>query len=563
MTHERIRLGISACLLGKLVRFDGGHKRDPFLVESLGQFVDWVPVCPEVESGLDAPRESMRLVQADGQIRLLTNKTAQDHTPRMNRFARRRVEELADAELCGFVLKKDSPTCGLERVKVYGSAGMPVKSGRGLFADALVRRFPLLPVEEEGRLNDPRLRENFVERIFAYRRLTALFAARWSMGDVVRFHTAHKLTLMAHRPEAYQRLGRLVASGKSMARRAFQDLSSFRYSSIIGAPAADVFRWHEQPGALAALTPATLVRIEQREGGIRDGGRVTVSIGIGRARVRWSMRHYGYIDGRRFCDEQVAGPFAVWRHAHVFESLSPRQTLYEDRIEFAVWRRRALNRLAAAVLRPLLRIAFAHRHRVVRTAIGNARPRVAPRWAAAVALVAATTLQMAAAPAQTPPPVRAVPFVDLDRYAGDWFEIARFPNRFQLQCVGDVRATYARRPDGRVDVVNRCRTGEGETEARGAARIVDERTFAKLKVRFAPAWLSWLPMVWGDYWIVGLAPDYSWAVVGDPGRDYLWILARAPHLDDASLAVARAAARDNGFDLTRLVPTSQASAARP
>ena len=176
MTHERIRLGISACLLGEPVRFDGGHKRDPFLVESLGPFVDWVPVCPEVESGLDAPRESMRLVQADGRIRLLTNKTAQDHTTRMHGYARRRVEELADGELCGFVLKKDSPTCGLERVKVYGTAGMPVKSGRGLFADALVRRFPLLPVEEEGRLNDPRLRENFVERIFAYRRLTALFA---------------------------------------------------------------------------------------------------------------------------------------------------------------------------------------------------------------------------------------------------------------------------------------------------------------------------------------------------------------------------------------------------
>jgi apolipoprotein D and lipocalin family protein len=155
--------------------------------------------------------------------------------------------------------------------------------------------------------------------------------------------------------------------------------------------------------------------------------------------------------------------------------------------------------------------AFAHRHRVVRTAIGHARPRVAPRWAAAVALVAATTLQPAAVPAQTPPPVRAVPFVDLDRYAGDWFEIARFPNGFQRQCVGDVRATYARRPDGRVDVVN-------------------------------------------------LAPDYSWAVVGDPDRDYLWILARAPHLDDASTAVARAAARDNGFDLKRLVPTSQAGA---
>jgi lipocalin/uncharacterized protein YbjT (DUF2867 family)/ligand-binding SRPBCC domain-containing protein len=341
------------------------------------------------------------------------------------------------------------------------------------------------------------------------------------------------------------------------------DLSRFTYSSIIDAPPADVFRWHEQPGALAALTPAALVRIEQQESGIRDGGAVTVSIGLGRARLRWSMRHYGYIDGRRFCDEQVAGPFAVWRHAHLFESLGSSQTLYEDRIEFAVARRRALNRLAGAVLRPLLRIIFAHRHRVVRSAIGNARQRIAPRLAAAVALVAATTLQLAAAPAQTPPPVRAVPFVDLDRYAGEWFEIARFPNRFQRQCLGDVRATYARRADGRVDVVNRCRTAEGETEARGVARIVDERTFAKLKVRFAPRWLSWLPMVWGDYWIIGLASDYSWAVVGDPDRDYLWILARAPHLDDASTAVARAAAADNGFDARRLVQTSQAGDARP
>ncbi|HXW08218.1 MAG TPA: lipocalin family protein [Vicinamibacterales bacterium] len=354
---------------------------------------------------------------------------------------------------------------------------------------------------------------------------------------------------------------------RRIAQRAVRDtaprnLSRFSYSSVIGAPAVEVFRWHEQPGALAALTSAALVRIEQQEGGIRDNARVTVSIGVGRARVRWSMRHYGYVEGRRFCDEQVAGPFAVWRHVHLFESLGPSRTLYEDRIEFAVARRGALNRLAAAALRPVLQIAFAHRHRVVRTAIARARRRVAPRWAAAVALVAATTLQVTAAPAQGPPPVRAVPFVDLDRYAGDWFEIARFPNRFQRQCLGDVRATYARRPDGRVDVVNRCRTPEGETEARGVARIVDDRTFAKLKVRFAPAWLSWLPIVWGDYWIIGLAPDYSWAVVGDPGRDYLWILARAPHLDDASTALARAAARQNGFDVERLVATSHAGASR-
>jgi apolipoprotein D and lipocalin family protein len=175
-----------------------------------------------------------------------------------------------------------------------------------------------------------------------------------------------------------------------------------------------------------------------------------------------------------------------------------------------------------------------------------------------VALAAAAMLRPAAAHGQTPPPVRTVPSVDLDRYAGDWFEIARFPNRFQHQCAGDVRASYTRRPDGRLDVVNRCRTADGDTEARGVARIVDRQSFAKLKVRFAPAWLSFLPVVWGDYWIIGLAPDYSWAVVGDPGRDYLWILARSPHLDDASLAAARRAAQDNGFDVERLVPTPQA-----
>jgi apolipoprotein D and lipocalin family protein len=182
---------------------------------------------------------------------------------------------------------------------------------------------------------------------------------------------------------------------------------------------------------------------------------------------------------------------------------------------------------------------------------------VASRWAAAAALVVATTLQMAVAQAQTPPPVRTVPLVDLDRYAGNWFEIARFPNRFQRQCVGDVRTTYVRRPDGRVDVVNRCRTAEGETEARGIARVVDEHSFARLKVRFAPAWLSFLAFVWGDYWIIGLAPDYSWAVVGDPGREYLWILARTPQIDGELVAAARAAASSNGFDVTRLVPTPQ------
>ena len=195
--------------------------------------------------------------------------------------------------------------------------------------------------------------------------------------------------------------------------------------------------------------------------------------------------------------------------------------------------------------------------------LGSARRAALARWAAPVAVAAAATLPASTARAQTAAPVRTVASVDLDRYAGDWIDIARFPNRFQRQCVGDVRASYARRSDGRIDVVNRCRTANGEKEARGIARIVDEPTSAKLKVRFAPAWLSVLPNVWGDYWIIGLAPDYSWAVVGDPDREYLWILARASRLDDASCAAAHAAARDNGFNVDRLVPTTQTGPRRP
>ena len=161
-------------------------------------------------------------------------------------------------------------------------------------------------------------------------------------------------------------------------------------------------------------------------------------------------------------------------------------------------------------------------------------------------------------------PVRTVESVDLERYAGDWYEVARFPNRFQRDCAGDVQASYARRPDGRIDVVNRCRDAEGGTiEARGVARVVDARTSAKLKVRFAPAWLSLLPFVWGDYWILGLADDYSWAVVGSPDRDYLWILARRPEIDAGGYAAAVDVARANGFYVDRLVKTSQAAGGGP
>ena len=163
-------------------------------------------------------------------------------------------------------------------------------------------------------------------------------------------------------------------------------------------------------------------------------------------------------------------------------------------------------------------------------------------------------------------PVRTVDHVDLDRYLGDWFEIARFPNSFQRDCAGDVRASYARREDGRIDVINRCRDAAGGvSEAHGVARVVDDATSAKLEVRFAPAFLSFLPFVWGDYWILGLAEDYSWAVVGSPDRDYLWILARTPTVGDRAYEAALDAARQNGFDVSRLATTPQTTgpAARP
>ncbi len=179
---------------------------------------------------------------------------------------------------------------------------------------------------------------------------------------------------------------------------------------------------------------------------------------------------------------------------------------------------------------------------------------------AALGSVITVLLLACAAPssAQAAREVATVPSVDLDRYLGDWFEVARFPNRFQRQCAGDVKATYARRPDGRIDVTNRCQKADGQASvAKGVARVVDATTRSKLKVRFAPAVLSFLPFVWGDYWIIGLDENYRWAVVGSPGRNYLWILSRTPQLDEALFEQAVDRARANGFDLSRLQRTKQ------
>lgn len=213
--HDRkIRLGISSCLLGNEVRHDGGHKRDTFLIHGLGPWVEWVPVCPEAEVGMGIPREPVRLVRPAGGdgLRMVGVRSAKDWTDELRRWSAERSAQLASLGLHGFVLTKNSPSCGVWRVKVYDRNMVPSKDGRGLWADHLHRAFPLLPIEEDGRLCDARIRENFADRIFAHERWTRFLAEDGSRKGLVRFHTVHKLTLLAHSPDSYRKLGRIVAA---------------------------------------------------------------------------------------------------------------------------------------------------------------------------------------------------------------------------------------------------------------------------------------------------------------------------------------------------------------
>jgi uncharacterized protein YbgA (DUF1722 family)/uncharacterized protein YbbK (DUF523 family) len=227
--EEQIKLGVSACLLGQNVRYNGGHSRDPFITDTLSQYVEFFPVCPEVECGFSTPREALRLVGDPEAPRLITTNTKQDHTERMRTWCSKRVRELEELNLYGFIFKKGSPSSGMERVKVYDDKGMPSNRGIGMFARAFMDHFPLLPVEEDGRLHDPQLRENFIEAIFVLKRWRKSLSPKPTRRGFVEFHANHKLLLMAHSPTHMRLMGKLVAGMKEYTADDFQ----VRYQKLL------------------------------------------------------------------------------------------------------------------------------------------------------------------------------------------------------------------------------------------------------------------------------------------------------------------------------------------
>ena len=211
-----IKIGISSCLMGNKVRYDGGHSHDRFLTQTLGLFTEYVPVCPEVECGMPTPREAVRLIGDPENPRLVTQKTAVDKTDQMKIWINRRIKELAKENLCGFIFRSKSPSSGLYRIRVYGDDNKVRKTGTGLFAKAFKTAFPRIPVEEAGRLHDPKLRENFIENIFTLQRWRIFLDKNVTMGGLVSFHTQNKLLILCHNQDIYRKMGKLVAQGKNI-----------------------------------------------------------------------------------------------------------------------------------------------------------------------------------------------------------------------------------------------------------------------------------------------------------------------------------------------------------
>ena len=209
---EKIRVGISSCLLGNEVRYNGQHKKDHFITNTLGNWCEFVPVCPEVECGLPVPRESMRLVGTKDEYRLLTHNTKEDITPMMKSWAEKRLKQLESEDIVAFIFKTRSPSSGMRAIKIYKEDGnIAHRNATGIFAGMFMERFPEIPVEDEGRLHDPGIRENFIEKIFVLQRWKES-VRDGRAASLVDFHSNHKYVLMAHNQENMRALGRITST---------------------------------------------------------------------------------------------------------------------------------------------------------------------------------------------------------------------------------------------------------------------------------------------------------------------------------------------------------------
>ena len=213
---EKIKIGISACLLGENVRWDGENKQDRYLTDTLGRYLEFVPVCPETECGLGVPRDPLRLEGDPVSPRLVCRKTGVDLTDRVKNWAEEKMPILAGHDLCGFIFKSKSPSCGMERLPVYSESGPSQKKGHGIFANIFMQRFPRIPVEEDGRLHDPKLRENFIEALFTLKRWRAVRTSGKPVSALVDFHTRNKMLILSHNQDIYRKMGALVARGASI-----------------------------------------------------------------------------------------------------------------------------------------------------------------------------------------------------------------------------------------------------------------------------------------------------------------------------------------------------------
>ena len=211
---QKIKIGISSCLLGEKVRYDGGHRLDRYITDTLGHYFEWFPVCPEVEYGLPVPRESMHLIGDTASPRLVTVRTGVDHTEGMKKWAEDKLRQLEKEDLCGFIFKSKSPSSGIGGIKVYTSSGMPNNKGTGIFGGAFMHYFPLIPVIDDGRLHNPNLRENFIEQVLIYKRWNTFIKNAPKIRDLIVFHTNLKLLIFSHSPKHYSTLGKLVAQAK-------------------------------------------------------------------------------------------------------------------------------------------------------------------------------------------------------------------------------------------------------------------------------------------------------------------------------------------------------------